>query len=431
MKRKHMKKLLDWKNKYLDKPYILMGARQTGKTYLLKEFCKQNFDDYIYINLDENSLVQNVFEETIKPDEIITRLSAILGRVINPDETVLFFDEIQISERAITSLKYFSESEQPYKIVCAGSLLGVALNRFRGSYPVGKVVHGYLYPMDFEEFMWANSRDDICEIIKECFSENKQMSRAIHSLIMKYYRDFLYVGGMPASILEYLSCENDITKFDRTVKSNIINAYIFDMSKYTTSAENIKINKLYNSIPRQLNKENTKFTYNIVEEGGSKREFETSIDWLINAELVMECKLVEHPKIPLKAHEKDTLYKIYMNDVGLLCELSGIGAVDILTDSFNRYAGMLAENYIAQTLKSNEYNLYYWKSKRNAELDFLIHKEGKVIPVQVKSATNTKAQSLKVYTERYNPEYSLKISGKNFGYINKIKSIPLYAAYLI
>ena len=431
MDRKYTKKLNEWINKNPDMPYMLLGARQVGKTYIIKEFCKNNFNNYIYLNLDDNESIKQIFTDTINPEEIMGRIALLLGRQIDVDSTAIFFDEIQVSERAISSMKYFNESEKPYKIICAGSLLGVALNRFEGSFPVGKVMMGTLYPMNFEEFLWANNRSDLNKEIRKCYTANSQMAKPIHDLLMQIYQDYLFTGGMPAAILEYISADKDIVKFNRDVKRNILNAYIYDMSKYTTSAENIKINKLYKSIPKQLNRENTKFTYKIIEENAKKRIYETSIDWLLQADLISKCALIEAPNIPLNVYANDNIFKIYMNDTGLLSELADLSPADFLTDSFNMFKGMLTENYVAQALRVNGHGLYYWRSKRNAEIDFLLHKDGKVIPIEVKSAENNQAQSLKLYIEKYNPEYSIKITGKNFGFMNKIKSVPLYAAYLI
>ena len=431
MKRKHIQKLIEWKNQYPDMPYMLIGARQVGKTFILKEFCAKNFQDYIYVNLDDNNDIRRIFEDTINPDEIIKTMSLILNRDIDIMNTVIFFDEIQVSERAISSLKYFNESDKAYKIVCAGSLLGVAMNRFKSSFPVGKVMFGKLYPMDLEEFLWAIERTDLNDEIKAHFESNKQMPTTIHNIAMQIYKDYLFVGGMPASILEYLKKEKNTARFNRDIKRNILNAYIYDMSKYTTSTESIKINRLYRSVPRQLNKENSKFTYKIIEEGAKRRYYETSIDWLQQAELVNKCVLVENPQIPLKAYMKDNIFKIYMNDTGLLSELSGLTPADFLTDSFSRFKGMITENYIAQALTAGGHDLYYWRSQRNAEVDFLLNINGEIIPMEVKSATNTKAKSINVYKERYNPGYVIKVSAKNFGFENGIKSVPLYTAYLL
>jgi len=431
MKRKIIKDLINWKNSLSDMPYMLVGTRQVGKTYILDEFCKENYSNYLYINLEKEESIKEIFESTLDPKEIITSISIIKDIKIVLEDTVIFFDEIQVSERAVTSLKYFNEAKEKYNIVCAGSLLGVALNRFKNSYPVGKVRKVMLCPMDFEEFLWAVNQDALTEKIKECFIDNTQMMEPIHKKALSLYRDYLYVGGMPACVLEYIKKDCNLSNYDNIIKQNIIDAYMYDMSKYTTSAENIKINKLYKSVPKQLNRENTKFTYKIVEEKANKRNYETSIDWLLNSNMVNKCALVETPKIPISVYEKENTFKIYLNDVGLLCELSGIKLKDLYVNDFNLYKGMLCENYVAQSFTANGLKLNYWKSKKDAEIDFLLNIDGNVIPVEVKSATNTKAKSLKIYIEKYNPKYSIKISSRNFGFVNNIKSIPLYSVYLL
>jgi len=428
MKRKIIKDLINWKNSLSDMPYMLVGARQVGKTYILDEFCKENYSNYLYINLEKEEDIKEIFESTLDPKEIITSISIVKDIKIVLEDTVIFFDEIQVSERAVTSLKYFNEAKEKYNIVCAGSLLGVALNRFKNSYPVGKARKVTLGPMDFEEFLWAVNQDALTEKIKECFINNIQMMEPIHKKALSLYRDYLYVGGMPACVLEYIKKDRNLSNYDNIIKQNIIDAYMYDMSKYTTSAENIKINKLYKSVPKQLNRENTKFTYKIVEEKANKRNYETSIDWLINSNMVNKCTLVETPKIPIGVYEKENTFKIYLNDVGLLCELSGTKLKDLYANDFNLYKGMLCENYVAQSFAANGLKLNYWKSKKDAEIDFLLDIGGNVIPVEVKSATNTKAKSLKIYIEKYNPKYSIKISSRN---ANNIKSIPLYSVYLI
>jgi len=431
MKRKIIKDLINWKNSLSDMPYMLVGARQVGKTYILDEFCKENYLNYLYINLEKEENIKEIFKSTLDPKEIIASISIIKDIKIVLEDTVIFFDEIQFSERAVTSLKYFNEAKEKYNIVCAGSLLGVALNRFKNSYPVGKVRKVMLYPMDFEEFLWAVNQDALTEKIKECFINNTQMMKPIHKKALSLYRDYLYVGGMPACVLEYIKKDCNLSNYDNIIKQNIIDAYMYDMSKYTTSAENIKINKLYKSVPKQLNRENTKFTYKIVEEKANKRNYEISIDWLLNSNMVNKCVLVETPKIPISVYEKENTFKIYLNDVGLLCELSDIKLKDLYANDFNLYKGMLCENYVAQSFAANGLKLNYWKSKKDAEIDFLLNIDGNVIPVEVKSATNTKAKSLKIYIEKYNPKYSIKISSRNFGFVNNIKSIPLYSVYLL
>jgi len=431
MKRKIMQNLVDWMTYESNMPYMLIGARQVGKTYIINMFCLENYNNCIYINLEKEEDIKEVFESTLEPNEIIRRIAILKNIIIEPNDTIIFFDEIQVSERAIASLKYFNEAEENYNIVCAGSLLGVALNRFKNSYPVGKVRKETLFPMDFEEFLWAIEQEQLVAEITKCFQNNNKMVEPIHNKALSIYKDYLYVGGMPASVLEYINKNYDLSRYNDIVKQNIIEAYIFDMSKYTTSAENFKINKLYKSIPKQLNRESSKFTYKIIEDGANKRNYETSIDWLINSRLVNKCILAEVPKIPLSAYVKDGLFKVYLSDIGLLCALANITPKNLISHDFDLFRGMLTENYIAQVFVANGHDLYYWKSKKSAEVDFLLNIEGSIIPVEVKAATNTKSQSLRVYVERYNPKYSIRISAKNFGYVNKIKSVPLYAAFLL
>jgi len=431
MKRKILNDLLTWKQSKANIPLMLVGARQVGKTYILDEFCKAHFKFYHYFNLEKDHEVKQIFDSTLDPIKIIDAISVLRNIDIEPTDTVVFFDEIQASERAITSLKYFNEANLGYRIVCAGSLLGVALNRFETSYPVGKVRKQTLHPMDFEEFLWACGQQPLLEKIHSCFRSDAPMMDVLHQKALSYYRDYLYVGGMPASVLEYVGGDCRLAKYDSLIKRNIMEAYLYDMSKYTTNAEHLKISKLYQSIPKQLNREHTKFVYKLVDEKAHKRSYETSIDWLVHSGMIYYCKLAEIPKLPLNVYEREGMFKIYLNDVGLLCELAEIRPKDLYSDELNLYKGMLCENFIAQVLAVNGHSLHYWKAKQDAEIDFIVNLDGHVIPVEVKAATNTKSKSLKVYTEKYQPMYAIRVSAKNFGMHNNIKSVPLYAAYLI
>ncbi len=431
MKRKITETLKRWKKNESNMPFMLIGARQVGKTYILNEFCKQNFIDYVYINLEKEKNIIRIFEKTLNPEEIVEAIELMQDKTIIAEETVIFLDEIQVSEKAIASLKYFNESENKYNIVCAGSLLGVALNRFESSYPVGKVRRGYMYPMDFEEFLWAINQERLSSKISECFFSNKAMFEGAHEKILAIYKEYLFVGGMPASILHHISNDRKLNRYNREIKKDIISDYIADMSKYTTNSENNKIKKIYTSIPKQLGKDDCKFIYKLVEEGAKKARYESAIDWLENSNLVNKCILVDSPRIPLKVYEKNSYFKIYLNDVGLLTELAEISLYNILSDEVNIFKGMLTENYVAQAFTSNNISLNYWKSSNKAEIDFLVNIKGRIIPVEVKAAKNTKSKSLSVYRQKYNPDYSIKVSGKNFGFVNKIKSVPLYATYLI
>ncbi len=431
LKRKIVNNLVEWLKADKKIPYMLVGARQVGKTYIINDFCKNNFKDYIYINLEKEKNMRDIFEKTIDPEEIIFQIGLIKGNKILIEQTVIFLDEVQVSERAITSLKYFCESEKPYTIITAGSLLGVALNRFESSFPVGKVRKNYLYPMDFEEFLWAIGEDMLASEIRKCFISDIALFAPVHDKAIKLYKDYLFVGGMPASIIEYIKNGRDINGYDRTIKRNIIEDYISDMSKYTTNSESMKIKKIYNSMPKQLGRVNNKFSYKLVEEGARKLYYETSIEWLLNSNLAIKCTLVDTPKIPLLAYENDGFFKIYLSDVGLLAELSDMSPYDIYSEEGNLFKGMLTENYVAQSLTSKDYRLNYWHSSNTSEIDFIISIKGKIIPMEVKAAENTKSKSLNLYRERYNPVYAIKVSGKNFGFVNDIKSVPLYAVHLI
>lgn len=430
MKRKLYYNLLNWKNNNANMPYMLVGARQTGKTYLITEFCKNEFEDYVYINLDLMEEVKKVFEDTINPEEIMQSIEIILGKNIDIEKTAIFIDEIQVSERAISSLKYFCESEKPYKIIVAGSLLGVKINRFKSSFPVGKVWIEYLYPMDFEEFLLAIGEDKLLELIKEKYKKMSPLPETIHKKALTLYNEYICIGGMPASILHYIECDKDISKYDDNILNMIITSYFADMSKYTENIETIRNNKIYNSIPAQLGKENKKFKYSLVEKTARAREYESALEWLLSSNMLLKCQSITTPKSPLKAYVEDN-FKIYLSDIGLLRVLSKISINEIILEKNMLYKGVFVENYIAENLYSKYKELYYWSLGNMYEVDYLINIEGDIIPIEVKASDNTTSRSLNYYISRYKPKYSIRISTKNFGEANGIKSIPLYASFLI
>ena len=432
MKRKFYQKLVAWKENNLSTPLMVVGARQIGKTYLIDEFCKNNFEDYIYINLDKSENIQKIFDNTINPEEILSQLELVLNKAIEIEDTIIFLDEIQVSERAISSLKYFCESENNYKIICAGSLLGVKINRFNSSFPVGKVLIEYMYPMDFEEFLWAMNREDLTTKIKSCYLENSPMPEAVHKILTNMWRIYLCVGGMPQVIIDYLNSEKNLLKMSELIPNTIITAYLSDMSKYTVyKSESIKISSIYEKMPAQLAKENKKFNYKIISNYACKRDFETALNWLISSNLLYKCSLVTVPQIPLKAYADEDNFKMYLSDVGLLRVLCEIQFNQIMSDEEFIFKGAIVENYVAQTLKTNGFTLYYWKSKSIAEIDFLINSLDGIIPIEVKASDNTTSKSLNSYVKKYVPKYAIRLSTKNFGFQNGIKSVPLYAAFCI
>ena len=430
MKRKIYNNLLNWKEKNGKLPYMLVGARQTGKTYILTEFCRREFENYIYINLENMIDIAKIFEETLEPKKIIQSIEIILNTKINIENTIIFIDEIQTSERAINSLKYFAEAEEEYKIVCAGSLLGVKINRFKSSFPVGKVWIDYLYPMDFEEFLIAIDEQNLNEMIKESYKKMEPMLEAVHEKALNLYNEYMCIGGMPSNILEYIKEGKDISKYQDELSNIIITSYLADMSKYTENTEAIKNNKIYNSIPEQLGKENKKFKYSVVEKSARSREYETSLEWLVASNMILKCNNIKTPKSPLKAYT-DEAFKIYLSDIGILRFLSKITINEILLNKNMLYKGVLAENYVAQILNNKYKELYYWQLGSYYEVDFVINIDGDIIPVEVKASDNTTSKSLNYYIERYKPKYAIRVSAKNFGFSNNIKSIPLYAVHLL
>lgn len=431
MERKFSEKLNKWKSNYIKTPLMLIGARQTGKTYILKKFCKENFENYLYINFDENDLFESFFENSLNPDDIINKIEIFFSKKIDVDTTIIFFDEIQKSERAINSLKYFCESEKNYKVVCAGSLLGVKINRNKSSFPVGKVMVENLMPLDFEEFLWAIEENALADEINRCYKKEKSMIPLLHEKALRLYREYLCTGGMPAAINEYISVNKNIIGYNNEIKENILNAYIADMSKYTSFSEAIKVQEIYKSIPIQLGKDNQKFQYKVISSNARARDYESSIEWLIQSGLVLKCNLVKVPNIPLEVYKEPKIFKLYLSDCGLLMNLSRITISSILNDINMLYKGIIAENYVAQTLRANNISLYYYENNSKAEIDFLISINDEIIPVEVKASDNTKSKSLTTYIKTYKPKYAIRISSKNFGFENNIKSIPLYAVHLI
>lgn len=430
MERDIYKRLLEWKEKRIKMPYMLVGVRQTGKTYILTEFCQKEFENYLYLNLDKMEKVAEVFEKTLIPEEIIENIEAIFNIDINIEETIIFLDEIQVSERAISSLKYFCESDKPYKIVCAGSLLGVKINRFKSSFPVGKVWIDYLYPMNFSEFLKAINEEKLLGLIEKCYNNMEPMLEPTHEKALKLYNDYLCIGGMPAAILNYIENEKNVLKFQDEVTSIIITSYFADMAKYTENTESIKNNKIYNSIPMQLGGQNKKFKYSLVEKSARSREYESSLEWLISSNMILKCQGVQKPETPLKVNEDDN-FKIFLSDSGVLRVLAKIEKNEILLNKNMVYKGVLAENYVAEILYAKNRDLHYWQLGSEYEVDFLINADGDVIPVEVKAGENVTSNSLNYYIKRFKPKYSIRISTKNFGFSNNIKSIPLYAAHLI
>ncbi len=430
MYRKILVELNNWLKDGSKKPLMLIGARQTGKTYILNEFCKNNFSEYFYFNLEKDIEITRIFEDTLDPKKIIESIELIKNININPNDSIIFFDEIQVSERAITSLKYFCESDEEYKILCAGSLLGVKINRFKSSFPVGKVNIKYLYPMDFEEFLMALNENKLIEEIKKHFEKNEPIYEAVHNKALNLYKKYLCIGGMPSMINDFVAKNNELAHANFEIQDQIITSYLADMNKYTINSEGIKNSKIYHAIPRSLAKENSIFKFSSVEETARRSRYESSLDWLLASNMIIKCNLVNRNESPLKAYENQDKFKLYLNDVGLLRALTNISINEIMFDKNEMYKGVLTENYVVNELTRIYKEVYFYLFDKY-EIDFLIKINGQIIPVEVKSSRNTISKSFKEYMKEYNPEYGIKISMKNFGFENRIKSIPLYALFCL
>ena len=431
MYRKFMIFLEAWKNSVHRKPLILQGARQVGKTYSILEFGRTHYENVAYFNFETNPKLNETFDENISPDYLIPILSHIAGQTIVKEKTLIVFDEVQLCERALTSLKYFCENAPDYHIIVAGSLLGVAVNRAKFSFPVGKVDMKTLYPMDMEEFMLALGEDDLVEQIKKCFQTDTPLPSALHDAAMQLYRQYLVVGGMPECVMQFAETKDYILV--RHIQDTILASYLNDMGKYNTPNKIKKIMLVYDSITVQLSKKNIRFQYKLIKKGGRASEFENAIEWLCLSGIVSQVYKVEQIKKPLENYRDIDAFKIYVSDLGLLCAKKDLAANDILymVEEINDFKGGMAENYVNVQLTINGYHTYYWESERGAEIDFIIQRDGQLIPIEVKSADNTRAKSLKVYMDTYRPAYAIKLSAKNFGLEGNKKIVPLYAAFCI
>ena len=431
MYRKISMNLDEWKNSQHRKPLILQGARQVGNTFTVLEFGRTRYDNVAYFNFEMNPMLGRTFDGDISPDYLVPVLSHICGQTIVRERTLIVFDEVQLCERALTSLKYFYENAPGYHIIALGSLLGVAVNRANFSFPVGKVDMKTMYPMDIEEFMLALGEDMLVERIREYFDTHSPMPDALHDSAMRLYREYLVVGGMPECVSQYAATKDFILV--RTIQENILAAYLNDMSKYNNLNEIKKTRLAYENITVQLSKKNTRFQYKLIKTGARAAEFENAIEWLALSGIACRVYKAEQIKKPLENYKDIDAFKIYVSDIGLLCAKKQLFSDDILymSDELDDFKGGMVENYVNFHLTAKGYMTYYWESERGAEVDFVIQREGRIIPVEVKSADNTRAKSLKIYMDTYSPDYAIKLSAKNFGFENNIMTVPLYAVFCI
>ena len=424
MYRMAMEQLQKWKTKKRRKPLIIRGARQVGKTWLMKEFGVSEYKSAVYINFDNNERMKALFEGSLEVERLVTGLELYAGHKIDPDNTLLIFDEVQEVPRALTSLKYFNEDAPQYQIVCAGSLLGVALHQGT-SFPVGKVEFLDLYPLSFFEFMMAMDKERYVELLRKGDFDIASAFKQDYIELLKHY---YYVGGMPEAVQAF--ADNRDFNEVREIQRRILEAYEQDFSKHAPNEAVPRIRMLWNSIPAQLAKENKKFIYGLIKEGARAKEYELAMLWLTDCGLVHKVHRVTTPSLPLKAYEDLKAFKLFLVDVGLLSCMVGLRQ-DVLLDGnelFKEFKGALTEQYVLQQLKTIKgLNIYYWTADRGtAEVDFVVDNGSDVIPVEVKAEVNLQAKSLKVYRDKFQPKLSIRTSMADYKREDWLLNLPLW-----
>lgn len=430
MKRKMMDKLVAWAASPTRKPLILLGARQIGKTYLLQELGRTHFDGLAYVNFEQNARARELFEGSLFPETLLQMLSAELNRPIT-SRTLLFFDEIQSCKRALTSLKYFCEQAPEIPVAAAGSLLGVSVRPGDAGFPVGKVTIEMLHPMDFEEFLWACGRERQTALLRD-FQQSGDFPGFLHEELIRLYRHYLIVGGMPEAVLTYLEhpAAPDWMAV-RAVQANLQQGALADMTRYASATETRRIQACYRSLPEQLAKQNQKFQYSVLQRGATASRFERALDWLVQAGLVTLCHRVSRVESPLAPHAEPTVFKAYHMDVGLFAAMAGFRPEDIVAAIPGQAFGGLTETYVAQTLSANDRTLYYWESKGTAEVDFVYDGPSELVAVEVKRGQHVRSKSLGVLRERTPNLRAVRLSERSFGRTPTLFSLPLYAAFLL
>ncbi len=428
MKRQLYEELLKWKNSSKRKPLLLQGARQVGKTYLVNEFGNKEYSNYIYLNFEERPDLQSLFEENLSPPNIIENIGLLLGHKIESANTLIFFDEIQLLPQALSSLKYFYEKNPEFHIIAAGSLLGVSINK-QSSFPVGKINFMKMHPLSFEEYLLAGDNSLLAEKIKE----NKNLRpfpETIHKKLMSELKMYLFLGGMPEVLQDYFS-NKDIASA-RNIQNELLNAYRSDFSKYTEKGQAIKTPELWRSIPAQLARENKKFKYGDVKKNARAATFEQTIEWLKGAGLINPAYNISVPKIPVSAYADYSKFKVYLFDTGLLGAMLEISSELIIdtTAIFSEFNGAFMENYVAMELTaSGMEDLFYWTSKSDAEVDFIVQADNNIFPLEVKSGKSKKLSSLRSYEKKYSPENIYRSSPRNFYQDGTFANIPLYSIF--
>lgn len=415
MIRKEYASLINWKNKKNRKPLMVLGVRQCGKTYLIKEFGKQEFEDMAYCNFDGNKGLQSIFDYDFDINRILEELgSIVLGKKIVPGKTLLVLDEIQDCPRAIQALKYFCENLPELHVIGAGSLLGIALRGEGTSFPVGKVERLEMFPMSFEEFVIADGGEKFINGINKIPFE-REISELYTVPMQKYLQNYYIVGGMPEAVQKWIDT-HDYAEVEQ-IQDQILRDYADDFGKHTSPETAIKIKLIWDAIPSQISKDNNKFVFSHVKQGARAKDLEDALEWLVSAGLVYKLNLVSTPQLPLESMKDNTYFKVYMADVGLLRRKSNVNYRTILNGdaSYIQFKGAFTENYVLSQLKCLKVPAYFWRTQADAEVDFISDWEGVLFPIEVKSADNTKAKSLQLFCKRFSPKIAFRTSLKNVG----------------
>ena len=435
MKRDIMQKLVEWKDRTDRKPLLLTGVRQCGKTYVCKEFGERYFEDTAYYSFEGNKGLSSVFDYDYNVDRILDELGNIVrGKEIVPGKTLVIFDEIQACPNAVTSLKYFCENRRELHVICAGSLLGVAVKRDNISFPVGKVDRLRMYPMTFSEFLRADGGEALYEGVQR-YGAERELPELYTSELEKKLKYYYIVGGMPEAVAKWT--KTHIIEEVEKLQDNILLDYANDFAKHAPITDIPKLGWIWDSVPKQLAKDNNKFVFSHVKEGKRSGELEDALEWLTDAGLVYRLELVKNPELPLSFYADATFFKVYMVDVGLLRRKSGVSARTILEDSelYKNFKGAFTENFVLTELTALDIRTYFWRSGNVAELDFLFEYEDKIIPVEAKAELHTRAKSYRQFCKKYEPEAGFKFSMKNFGrnMVEKTEtfSIPLYLVWMV
>ncbi|MEQ1625128.1 MAG: ATP-binding protein [Sediminibacterium sp.] len=424
MKRIAYQQLVDWKNSPSRKPLILRGARQVGKTWLMKEFGKNEFNQLVYINFEASKQLHSIFQQGFEIPRILLALSIETGINIQPENSLIVFDEIQACPAALTSLKYFQENAPQIAIIAAGSLLGVAMHANQ-SFPVGKVSFLDLYPMNFKEFLLANKQAGLVQLLE---TKDWEMMVSFKDKFITQLKQYYFIGGMPEVVSSFVQ-QNDFA-IARTIQETILNAYEQDFSKHAPNQIVPRIRMVWQSITAQLAKENSKFLYSSLRTGARAKDFELALAWLGDAGLVHKVTRISKPNIPLSAYEDLNDFKLYLHDTGLLCAMGNIDAKTILQNNelFQEFKGALTEQFCLQQLKSLGIKLYYWTIPQSmAEVDFVIQLKDQVIPIEVKASENLMAKSLKIYATKFKPGTCWRFSLSDYRAEEWLTNIPLYA----